>query len=150
MPAIEARHKDLLDETRLAMLGTQLLMGLQYNAEFSQRFGSLPLPCRWLDGIALLLILMTGALLLAVPAYHQIAEEGQATARMLARASDGLKGALLPLCWRWGWMSPLRSMQSLGLGHRASLARRSCSRRCSCGSRYRCGAPRASGGGHGG
>jgi hypothetical protein len=96
MPAIEARLKDLLDETRLAMLGTQLLMGLQYNAAFSQRFGNIPLPCRWLDGIALLLILTTAALLLAVPAYHQIAEGGQATARMLARASGGLKGALLP------------------------------------------------------
>jgi hypothetical protein len=34
MPVIEARLKDLLDETRLAMLGTQLLMGLQYNAAF--------------------------------------------------------------------------------------------------------------------
>ena len=40
-PAIEAQLKDLLDETRLAMLGTQLLMGLQYNAAFAQRFGSL-------------------------------------------------------------------------------------------------------------
>jgi hypothetical protein len=30
------------------MLGTQLLMGLQYNAAFSQRFGSLPLPLHWL------------------------------------------------------------------------------------------------------
>jgi hypothetical protein len=97
MPAIEARLKDLLNETRLAMLGTQLLMGLQYNAAFSQRFGSLPLPCRWLDGLALLLILTTAALLLAVPAYHQIAEDGQATARMLARASGSLKAALLPL-----------------------------------------------------
>jgi hypothetical protein len=97
MPATEVRLKDLLDETRLAMLGTQLLMGLQYNAAFSQRFGSLPLPCRWLDGVALLLILMTAALLLAVPAYHQIAEQGHASARMLRRASGSLKGALLPL-----------------------------------------------------
>jgi hypothetical protein len=97
MPAIGARLKDLLDETRLAMLGTQLLMGLQYNAAFSQRFGSLPRPLRWLDGVALLLILATAALLLAVPAYHQIAEEGHATARMLNRASGSLKGALLPL-----------------------------------------------------
>jgi Family of unknown function (DUF6328) len=87
MPAIGARLKDLLDETRLAMLGTQLLIGLKYNAAFSQRFGNLPRPFRWLDGVALLLILATAALLLAVPAYHQIAEEGRATARMLDRAS---------------------------------------------------------------
>jgi hypothetical protein len=35
--------------------------------------------------------------LLAVPAYHQIAEQGHATARMLDRASSGLKAAFLPL-----------------------------------------------------
>jgi hypothetical protein len=97
VPAIEARLKDLLDETRLAMLGTQLLMGLQYNAAFAQRFGSLPDALRRLDGIALLLILATAAFLLATPAYHQIAAGGHATGRMLKRASDNLKIALLPL-----------------------------------------------------
>ena len=97
MPAIEARLKDLLDETRLAMLGTQLLMGLQYNAAFAQRFWSLPDAFRWLDGVALLLILTTAAFLLATPAYHQIAAGGQTTGRMLMRASNNLKIALLPL-----------------------------------------------------
>jgi hypothetical protein len=96
-PAIEAQLKDLLDETRLAMLGTQLLMGLQYNAAFAQRFGSLPDALRRLSGIALLLILTTAAFLLATPAYHQIAAGGHATSRMLMRASNNLKIALLPL-----------------------------------------------------
>jgi Family of unknown function (DUF6328) len=67
MPAIETRLKDLLDETRLAMLGTQLLMGLQYNAAFAQRFGGLPDALRRLDGIALLLILTAAAFLLPHP-----------------------------------------------------------------------------------
>src|ERR1700709_2821491 len=97
MPAIEARLKDLLDETRLAMLGTQLLMGLQYNAPFWPGFEPLPDAFRWLDGVALLLILATAALLLATPAYHQIAEGGHATGRMLERASGNLKAAFLPL-----------------------------------------------------
>ncbi len=35
MPSTEERLKDVLDETRLAMLGTQLLMGLQYRAAFT-------------------------------------------------------------------------------------------------------------------
>jgi Family of unknown function (DUF6328) len=95
-PAIDARLKDVLDETRLAMLGTQLLMGLQYNAAFAQRFGSLPDAFRRLDSIALLLILTTAAFLLAIPAYHQIAAGGHATSRMLRRASNNLKIALLP------------------------------------------------------
>jgi hypothetical protein len=97
MPATEARLKDLLDETRLAMLGTQLLMGLQYNAAFAQRFGNLPEGVRRLDGLALLLILTTAAFLLSTPAYHQIGAGGHATGRMLRRASNNLKTALLPL-----------------------------------------------------
>src|SRR6185312_844907 len=70
MPSIEARLKDLLDETRLAMLGTQLLMGLQYRAAFSPGFDRLPAAFRWLDGVALLLILIAAAILLGTPAFH--------------------------------------------------------------------------------
>jgi hypothetical protein len=70
---------------------------LQYNAAFAPRFVSLSGAFRWLDGIALILILMTAALLLANPSYHQIAEDGHATGRMLVRASTNLKYALLPL-----------------------------------------------------
>jgi hypothetical protein len=42
MPPVAARLKDLLDETRLAMLGTQILLGLQHRAAFSERFMRLP------------------------------------------------------------------------------------------------------------
>jgi hypothetical protein len=50
----------------------------------------------------LLLILTTAAFLLAIPSYHQIAEAGHATARMLTRASGTLKIALLPLALALG------------------------------------------------
>jgi hypothetical protein len=43
-PEIEDRLKDLLDETRLVMLGTQLLFGLHYQAAFSKAFYDLPAP----------------------------------------------------------------------------------------------------------
>lgn len=94
---IGKRLKDLLDETRLAMLGTQLLMGLQYRAAFADAFDNLPITFRRLDGIALVLILIAAACLLATPAFHQIAESGHATARIIMRASNHLKFALLPL-----------------------------------------------------
>jgi hypothetical protein len=42
MPPVAARLKDLLDETRLAMPGTQILLGLQHRAAFSERFMRLP------------------------------------------------------------------------------------------------------------
>lgn len=42
MPSPEARIKDLLDETRLVMLGTQVSIGLQYQAAFRPGFDRLP------------------------------------------------------------------------------------------------------------
>ena len=96
MPPIEARVKDLLDETRLVMLGAQLLLGLQYRAAFSSGFRRLPGSFQTLDCVALLLILATVGLLLATPSFHQIAERGHATSRFVARASGALQ-ATLPL-----------------------------------------------------
>src|ERR1051325_10260863 len=97
MPPIEARVKDLLDETRLAMLGAQLLLGLQFRAAFSAGFVRLPRVFQALDCIALLLILATVVLLLATPAFHQIADAGHATDRFIRRASLTLQLALAPL-----------------------------------------------------
>jgi hypothetical protein len=97
MPSTETRLNDLLNETRLAMLGAQLLLGLQYRAAFSPGFSRLPAAFQALDCVALVLILITANLLLATPAYHQIAENGRATSRMLGRASGALQLALLPL-----------------------------------------------------
>jgi hypothetical protein len=97
MPPIEDRLNDLLNETRLAMLGAQLLLGLQYRAAFSPGFARLPATFQALDCVALLSILVAANLLLATPAYHQISERGHATSRMLGRASGVLQLALLPL-----------------------------------------------------
>jgi len=102
MPPLEARVKDLLDETRLAMLGTQLLLGLQYRAAFSPGFRRLPAFLQMLDCVALLSILVTAGLLLATPAFHQIAEAGHATTRLVSRASGTLQAALLPLALALG------------------------------------------------
>ena len=102
MPPLEARVKDLLDETRLAMLGTQLLLGLQYRVAFSPGFRRLPAFLQMLDCVALLSILVTAGLLLATPAFHQIAEAGHATTRLVSRASGTLQAALLPLALALG------------------------------------------------
>lgn len=99
---MEARVKDLLDETRLAMLGGQLLLGLQYRAAFSPAFKQLPAPLQMLDCAALLSILITVSLLLSTPAFHHIAEFGHATGRFVHRASTILKVALPPLALALG------------------------------------------------
>ena len=55
-----------------------------------------------LDCVALLLILATAGLLLATPAFHQIAEAGRATPRLINRASVTLQMALVPLALALG------------------------------------------------
>jgi len=101
-PDIETRLKDLLDETRLAMLGTQLLLGLQYGAAFSDAFNDLPVSLAALNGVALLLILAAAVLLLAVPALHHITEHGHTTKFIITRGSQCLQAALLPLACTLG------------------------------------------------
>jgi hypothetical protein len=101
-PDIETRLKDLLDETRLAMLGTQLLLGLQYRAAFADAFNDLPPSLVALNGLALLLILAAAVLLLAVPALHHITERGHATNFIIAWGSQCLQAALLPLACTLG------------------------------------------------
>jgi hypothetical protein len=96
-PPLEVRLKDLLDETRLTMLGAQVLMGMQFRGAFNDRFDTLPAGFRWLHGGALLLILIASAFLLATPCLHQIAFAGHASRRMLDRASGNLKAALFPI-----------------------------------------------------
>jgi len=51
-PNIGARLKDLLDETRLAILGIQLLLGLQYSAAFANTFEWLPPPLTALNVVS--------------------------------------------------------------------------------------------------
>jgi Family of unknown function (DUF6328) len=122
MPPIQKRLKEVLDETRLAMLGTQLLLGLQYNAAFAQHFDRLPWEFKWLDAIALMLILITAALLLATPSFHQIAQGGHATGSMLARASLHLKCALLPLSLALGIDIALGLVTSVGIAGATAAA----------------------------
>lgn len=101
-PPLDARLKDLLDETRLTMLGAQVLIGMQFRGAFNDRFDALPVDFRWLHGIALLLILLASAFLLATPTFHQITFRGHASRRMLDWSSGNLKAALLPIALALG------------------------------------------------
>ena len=100
-PDIETRLKDLLDETRLAMLGTQLLLGLQYRAAFADAFNDLPPSLVALNGLALLLIIAAAVFLLAVPALHPITERGHATNFIIAWGSLLDRCACRQHCCRW-------------------------------------------------
>jgi hypothetical protein len=77
--------KTALDETRMLVLGAQILLGFELSGVFRDGFETLPTHARYLDGIALLLMIITVAFLVTPESYHQIveigAEQGASTGR---------------------------------------------------------------------
>ena len=66
-----------LDETRMLILGGQILLGFQLRGVFQDGFESLPEHSRYLDALALVLMVTVVALLIAPGLYHRIVEEGE-------------------------------------------------------------------------
>ena len=73
--------KTALDETRMLVLGAQILLGFELSGVFRDGFETLPTHARYLDGVALLLMIITVAFLVAPESYHQIVEIGADTGR---------------------------------------------------------------------
>lgn len=93
----EAKLKTAMDETRLLILGAQILMGFQLNGIFQDGFDILPRLSRNLDVTAFGLITVAVALLITPSLHHRIVEQGEVAAEIhrVASACAGL--ALLPL-----------------------------------------------------
>ena len=68
-----------LDETRILILGAQILLGFQFRAVFSDGYEELPAPLRYLDGFAILPMICVVALLISPGPYHRIVEDGEDT-----------------------------------------------------------------------
>jgi Family of unknown function (DUF6328) len=73
-----------LDETRILILGSQILLGFQFQAAFRPTFETLPFHDRliWLAAIGA--ITLTVALLITPSVQHRTVEGGQDTKRLLA------------------------------------------------------------------
>lgn len=85
-----------LDETRLLILGAQVLFGFQLQAVFQELFSALPLASRYLECGAQLLMTISVACLIAPSMQHRIAEQGQDTERIQRAATLWAGIALLP------------------------------------------------------
>lgn len=66
-----------LDESRILILGTQVLLGFQYQAVFESGFNKLPQSSQYLKLGGLGLLLLTAGLLMSPGAYHRIVAEGE-------------------------------------------------------------------------
>jgi Family of unknown function (DUF6328) len=93
---ISKKLKIALDETRMEVLGVQILIGFQFRSVFQASFDTLPAWSRYLDGIATLLMVCTLGLLLLPGPYHRIVEEGNSSGHFHALVGAITSWALAP------------------------------------------------------
>jgi Family of unknown function (DUF6328) len=71
-----------LDESRMLVLGAQILIGFAFSANFQPAFRDLPPGSQYLNLLALTLMLITICLLISSTALHQVAEDGNDSPRV--------------------------------------------------------------------
>jgi hypothetical protein len=86
-----------LDELRMQMLGAQVLLGFQFQGLFQDRFSELTSGARIVAAVGLGLMVVTIALIIAVPCQHRLVERGEATQRIYLQSKRYAELALLPM-----------------------------------------------------
>jgi hypothetical protein len=94
---LERKLKAALDETRLLILGAQVLFGFAFQGAFQELFGALPAVSRFTHCAGLLLFLAAVSLLIAPSLHHQIAYRGETRLGALDAATLFSRFSLLPL-----------------------------------------------------
>lgn len=93
----DRRVKTALDETRLLILGAQILFGFHLNGAFQKGFEALAPGSRALHAVSFLLMALAVALLVAPSLQHRIVDEGNTTDRILTATTILAGFALLPI-----------------------------------------------------
>lgn len=94
--ALGKKIKTALNETRLLILGAQILVGFHLNGAFQNGFPQLAPSSRGLHVFAFLSMVCVVGLLIAPSMQHRIVEGGHASLRILRAASRFADWALLP------------------------------------------------------
>jgi hypothetical protein len=96
MSNLGTRVQNSLDETRMLILGAQVLLGFQFQATLQPGFDRLPEDVQALKVVGLALMLVAVGLLLAPGAFHQIVERGNDSTRVTSFTTRIAALALLP------------------------------------------------------
>lgn len=99
---LSKKVKTALDETRILILGAQVLLGFGFRGVFSETFAGLPALARYMDGVGLVLLVYTVVLLIAPGPYHRIVEGGQDSGGLHAYTTAIADLALLPFALALG------------------------------------------------
>jgi hypothetical protein len=94
---IEWKLKTALDESRLLILGAQVLFGFQFQGAFQELFSELPVASQALHGVGLVLLLLAIGLLIAPSLHHQIIFSGESRRGALEGATFYAGVSILPL-----------------------------------------------------
>jgi Family of unknown function (DUF6328) len=102
MTELRQKVKNAVNETRILVLGSQILIGFQFQSAFREGFDQLTAHDRFADLIALALMLAAVASLIAPSAFHRIVEGGEDSARLHRFTTIMATFALLPFALSFG------------------------------------------------
>ena len=102
---MEHAVRNALNEARILILGTQVLLGFHYQSVLQPRFERLPQALQWLSLAGLAMLILSFVLLAAPAAYHRIVDRGMASRDVQAFTTRALAAALLPLALAFGMAS---------------------------------------------
>ncbi len=96
MAELKDRIKTTLDEARMLILGSQVLLGFQFRSVFEKGFEKLPQHAHYMKLGGLILMIVAILLLMWPGAYHQVVEDGEDTKEMHSFSTAVMGIALLP------------------------------------------------------
>jgi len=99
---LNRKVKTALDESRMLILGVQILVGFQFRSAFQTAYEQLPDWSRGLLGLALLLLIATVGLLILPGSFHRLVEDGNASGRFQQLANRVMYLALAPFALSLG------------------------------------------------
>jgi hypothetical protein len=112
---LDRRVKLALDETRLLILGVQVLLGFQFQGFFQDGFAELSSVSQWLCVAGLALLIASVGMLIAPSMQHRLVEQGRSSTR-LVRATNFFTGCgLVPLAASIGLASYVVVERHFGL-----------------------------------
>ena len=103
-----------LDEDRMLVLVVQVLIGFDYKAVFEAKFVELPVLLQYLKLFSLAAQLITLMLLLAIPSYHRIAEQGENSAHFCRVIKRLMAIALFPFAFSFGAEFAIPGLKAFG------------------------------------
>jgi hypothetical protein len=99
---LSEKVKFALEETRILILGAQILLGFGFRGVFDVRFDQLPAYARYAHGAGLALLVCAIGLLIAPGPYHRIVERGRDSGRLHRFVTVIADLALLPFALALG------------------------------------------------